>query len=145
MNNFNFRLKKLLDIRNDKEEESKVQFKKAIDEKKQVEDTLEQLRVNYFEENNKTSTGSIVERKIRERYLELLDLKINETCEELALKDEIVKEKREDLIVKQREKKTVEIIKNRQFEEFQKEQNAIEQRNNDEFALYGFIRNMEKR
>lgn len=145
MSNFNFRLKKLLDIRNDKEEESKREFKKALDEKKKVEDKLVELKDVYFKESHNTVSGTVVDRKIREKYLELLDLRIDETNKELSLKEKNVKEKREDLIIKQREKKTVEILKDKQYEAFQKEQNAIEQRNNDEFALYGFIRNLERR
>lgn len=145
MNNFNFRLKKLLDIRSDKEEQSKLQFKKALDEKKLVEDKLIELKNIYNNEISNSNSGTIVERKIREKYLELMDLRIIETGEELVLKEEIVEEKREDLILKQREKKTVEILKNKQYEEFIKEQNALEQKNNDEFALYGYIRNRERR
>ncbi|MHC1682497.1 MAG: flagellar export protein FliJ [Clostridiaceae bacterium] len=145
MNNFNFRLKKLLDIRNDKEEESKREFKKAMDEKVKVEDKLSDLKDVYHEERQNKSTGTIVDRKIREKYLQMLDLKIEETCEELVMKEGILTDKRNDLILKQREKKTVEILKDKQYEEFVKEQNAVEQRNNDEFALYGFIRNLERR
>lgn len=145
MNNFNFRLKKLLDIRNDKEEESKREFKKAMDEKVKVEDKLSELKNVYHEERRNKSTGTIVDRKIREKYLQMLDLKIEETCEELVMKEGILTDKRNDLILKQREKKTVEILKDKQYEEFVKEQNAVEQRNNDEFALYGFIRNLEGR
>lgn len=145
MNKFNFRLKKLLDIRNDKEEECKLEFKRALDEKKNVEDRLEDLKLTYLNESYNSSKGTIVERKIRGKYLELIDLRLNETREELIEKEKIVEFKREDLIIKQREKKTVEILRDKQFEEFQKEQSEIEQRNNDEFALYGFIRKLERR
>ena len=39
------------------------------------------------------------------------------------------------------DKKTVEILKEKQKSAFLREQNLIEQKTNDEFALYAFIRN----
>ncbi len=57
----------------------------------------------------------------------------------------IVEERREELKTKQLERKTVEILKEKDKLAFEKEQNMIEQRNNDEFALYAFIRNAERR
>jgi flagellar FliJ protein len=46
---------------------------------------------------------------------------------------------------KQIERKTVETLKDKQLKAFIKEQELIEQKSNDEFALYGFIRNIERR
>ncbi|MCS4522291.1 flagellar export protein FliJ [Clostridium botulinum] len=57
----------------------------------------------------------------------------------------MVEERREELKTKQVERKTVEILKEKDKLAFEKEQNMIEQRNNDEFALYAFIRNAERR
>ncbi len=57
----------------------------------------------------------------------------------------MVEERREELKTKQVERKTVEILKEKDKLAFEKEQNMIEQRNNDEFALYAFIRNTERR
>ena len=47
MSKFKFRLQKLLDIRKDMEEQSKLQFKKAQQEKDKVVSKLNSLKENY--------------------------------------------------------------------------------------------------
>ncbi|EJO5346023.1 flagellar export protein FliJ [Clostridium botulinum] len=145
MKGYSFRLQKLLDIREKKEEESKMKFKQAQIEKNDTEEKLYKLKNNYSKYNNINLSDSILEKKIRHSYLNSLNFCINETKNELQQKLKIVEERREELKSKQVERKTVEILKEKDKLAFQKEQNMIEQRNNDEFALYAFIRNAERR
>ncbi|NMM61452.1 flagellar export protein FliJ [Clostridium sp. P21] len=141
MSKYNFRLQKLLDIRLDKEEESKRNFTEAQNEKLKVESKLQQLNENYEKYRNISGTESAVKRRITHIYLNAINYSINEACEELKLKEKTLQDKRYDLNEKRVERKTVEILKEKGEAAFLKEQNLIEQRNNDEFALYGFIRN----
>lgn len=145
MEGFNFKLQKLLDIREDKEEESKRYFKKAQMEKDEAESRLKTLRDNY----NKyrfTSTGiSLAEQKMKHIYLNALNSSIMEAASELQKKIKALEAKREELKQKQIERKTVEILKDKQLQSFIKEQALVEQKSNDEFALYGFIRANERR
>ncbi|KEJ02769.1 flagellar biosynthesis protein FliJ [Clostridium botulinum A2B3 87] len=145
MKGYSFRLQKLLDIREKKEEESKMKFKQAQMEKNHTEEKLFKLKNNYSKYSNINLNDSILEKKIRHSYLNSLNFCINETTNELKQKLKIVEERREELKTKQVERKTVEILKEKDKLAFEKEQNMIEQKNNDEFALYAFIRNAERR
>lgn len=145
MEGYKFRLQKLLDIRLDKEEESKRNFKEAQRNKTLTEQKLLDLK----EKQNKYTLGSsnetIVEQKIRRAFLDSVIRSIDEVSIDLNVKNRILEEKREELKQKQIERKTVETLKDKQLKSFIKEQQLIEQKANDEFALYGFIRNLEGR
>lgn len=145
MENFKFRLQKLLEIRIDKEEESKLNFKKAQQEKIGVEENLEKLNSNYKKFSEKRKYGSIVQQKITQAYLNSLSGCIDQANVELKNKETVLEQKRQELKEKQVDRKTVEILKDRQKTQFIREQNLIEQKANDEFALYGFIRKLEGR
>lgn len=140
---YHFRLQKLLDIRLQKEEESKRIFKEAQSEKLKVEKKLNELKENYAKYRTASKKESVIEQKIRHVYLNSINFSINEAHEELAKKQRVLEEKRDELKQKQIERKTVETLKEKQKKIFLKEQNLIEQKANDEFALYGFIRNLK--
>jgi flagellar FliJ protein len=142
---YKFKLQKLLDIREDKEEESKRYFRQAQQEKEKVEEKLVALKNDYNKYRTAPSKGSLVEQKLKYIYLNALNLSIVEANTELQTKVRILDEKREDLKQKQIERKTVEILKEKQLQIFIKEQALIEQKSNDEFALYGFLRTRERR
>lgn len=145
MENYKFRLQKLLDIRKDKEEESKRVFREAQVEKEKVEDKLSKLRADYNRYREVKPSESLVEQKLKHLYLNALTSSINTANIELKEKTDKLEEKRQVLKQKQVERKTVETLKDKQYAAFLKEQNEIEQRNNDEFALYGFMRTLERR
>ena len=141
---YKFRLQKLLDIRKDIEDKSKLEFKEAQREKKLVEDKLNNLTEKYKIYRNIDAHEPVIQQKIKQNYLNALNFTINETTVVLKDKEEILEKKREELKQCQVEKKTVEILKENQKSAFLKEQNLIEQKANDEFALYAFIRNNHK-
>lgn len=122
-----------------------MKFKQAQMEKNNTEEKLFKLKNNYNKYNNINLNDSILEKKIRHSYLNSLNFCINETSNELQQKLKVVEERREELKTKQVERKTVEILKEKDKLAFEKKQNMIEQKNNDEFALYAFIRNTERR
>ncbi|PRR77532.1 flagellar biosynthesis chaperone [Clostridium liquoris] len=145
MKGYKFRLQKLLDIRIDIEEEYKRKFQQAQSIKEEVENRLDSLKTNYDKYNTVNSKDSIIDRKIKNQYLIALNSSIESTASELRDKEEAVEEVRLDLTQKQIERKTVEHLKEKSLQSFIKEQNLIEQKANDEFALYGFIRNINKK
>ena len=144
MSNYKFKLQKLLDIRLDKEEESKRAFREAQREKDLVKQRLDTLNDNYKKYSGINSKGTLIEQKIKQNYLHALSLNINNTTKELTNKNEFLELKREDLKEKQIDRKTVEVLKEKKKMEFMREQDFIEQKTNDEFALYGFIRTRER-
>jgi flagellar protein FliJ len=142
---YKFKLQKLLDIREDKEEESKIHFKEAQLQKEKVEDKLTSLKGSYNKYRTSNSDGSLVQQKMKHIYLNALNSSIIEAKNELQKKIVVLDEKREALKQRQIERKTVEILREKQLQAFIKEQALIEQKTNDEFALYGFIRTRERR
>lgn len=144
MENYKFRLQKLLNIRMDKEEECKRKFKEVQNEKIEVENKLTFLQGNYKKYCN-LCNESIVDQKIKYQYLSALTIGINRTSKELETKEKLLNKVREELKQKQIERKTVEILKEKGYEAFMKEQNLIEQRTNDEFALYAHIKAVQVR
>ncbi|SKA72682.1 flagellar FliJ protein [Clostridium sp. USBA 49] len=145
MKGFNFRLQKLLDIRKDMEEESKRLFREAQIEKEKVEERLKNLKENYNKHNKSSSKDTLVEKKIKNIYLNSLNKAIMETNLELQNKAQKLEEMREELKKRQIERKTVETLKEKKLKIFIRQQNLIEQKSIDEFALYAFIRNRERR
>ena len=144
MEKFHFRLEKLLEIRRELEDESKIQFKNAQDEKVKVEEELQSLKEKYKEASKNRNCSTIFEYKIVNNYINFLDKRIEDEKINLKNKTIAVEEKRKELIDKQRDRKAVEKLRENKYLEYVKEAQAIEQKNNDEFALYGFIRNTER-
>lgn len=143
MGAFKFRLQKLLDIRMEKEEESKRELKKAQNERNVVLNKLDDLE-GYYRKYNKTDIkATIIQNKIKFNYLNALSRNIKETKKELNIKEENVKNKLEKVKVCQIERKTVEKLKEKSKEAFIKEINLKEQKTNDELALYGYIRKLK--
>lgn len=143
---FNFGLQKLLDIRIEKEEESKITFQNAQQEKLKAEERLITLQNNYDKYNSIEKNETAIIKKIKKNYLNALNMTMDDAEKELEDKEKHLSKCREDLKNKQMDRKTVEIIKEKKYQEFLQEQKLIEQKQNDEFALYGFIRRtMERR
>lgn len=141
---FKFRLQKVLDIRLEEEEKSKLEFKNAIDEKELVETKIIEIEEKYHEHRDFNSRESTIERKMRMNYLNSLVIHKENAEKELEEKIIQLNEKRDTLMKKSRERKTVERLKEKRMTEFVKEQNRLEQIQNDEFALYSHIRKMGK-
>lgn len=140
MEQYKFPLQKLLDIRIDKEEQSKRNFMEAQRQKDLAEQQLNSMKESYKKYNIIRKDESIVEQKIKNNYLNALNIGIQSASVELQSKIQVVDQKRIDLKQKQIDRKTVEIIKDKRAEAFIKEQNRQEQVRNDEFALYAFVR-----
>ncbi|MEG0772975.1 flagellar export protein FliJ [Clostridium sp.] len=138
---YKFKLQKLLEIREHEEENKKIQFMKANSEKQNIEKTLENLEDNYLKYSSMdVSLAPTFQRKIQQNYLSLLNSTIEATTTTLEELSKILENKRQDLVLAQVNRKTVEILKEKKKSQFLQEQDRIEQLQNDEFALYGFIR-----
>lgn len=142
---YKFRLQKLLDIRKDKEEESKRIFKEAKYEKEITEEKLICLKEDYFKYNQWENNETLAMKKLKNIYLNALNNSISDTKTELQYKIIELDEKRETLKQKQIERKTVETLKENQKQAFIKEQQMMEQKTNDELALYAYLRTHGRR
>ena len=137
---YKFKLQKLLDFREKLEEKSKLSFMDAIMEKNKTEEELGVLRENYNKYKVIPNGTSTVNKKIIQNYLNLINTSIETKKDVLETKKEILEEKRVELIKAQVDKKTVEILKDKDYKKYIKEENYKEQKQVDEFALYGHIR-----
>ncbi|WP_160670708.1 flagellar export protein FliJ [Clostridium sp. C8-1-8] len=144
-NGFKFSLQKVLDIRVEKEEESKILFQKTQKEKTMIEQKINEMHESFEQYKSIKSGESGAYQKIKRNYLNALSAGIKSKEKELENKDRELTYRREDLKQKQIDKKTVEILKEKRYEAFIKEQDRQEQIANDEFALYAHLRNTERR
>lgn len=142
---FKFGLEKLLEMREEKEEESKRKFTQSQRETQKTRVKLEDLNNDYKKYNGINKGETLVYQKIKKNYLFALNKGINETENELKLRERELDFRREDLKKKQVERKTVDILKEKQLTAYNKEQDRVEQINNDEFALYAYMRNQSSK
>lgn len=142
---FKFGLETLLEIRTNKEEESKRNFNKS---QRELQEKLlkKQDLLNQYERYSGINKGeSLVYQKLKKNYLFALDKGISKIEQDIEVKTKEVNYRREELKKKQMERKTVDIIKEKQYRQYIDEENRKEQIQNDEFALYAYMRNIERR
>ena len=127
------------------EDQSKISFMEAMSEKNRVERKLNNLQDSYDKYKNIPLNLSTIEKKITQNYLNAVNNSIKDTTMLLDEKEIIVEEKREKLVKSQVERKTVEILKEKDYRRYLDEENRKEQNQIDEFALYGYVRNIAER
>ena len=115
MENFKFRLQRVLDIKIKNEEESKIKYSKAQNEKRVVEKELDDLKQMYKKYENEIDVEDHISRIITFNYLNSLSNNINIKSNELYKKEELLNEARVDLLNKQIERKSLEKLKENKF------------------------------
>lgn len=141
---FKFNLQKVLDVRVEKEEESKRMFTKSQQAKALAEENLKNLTDSYDKYKGIGQGESIIYQKVKKNYLFAVEKGISNAEREVKTKSQELELRRRDLLKKQVERKTVDILKEKQLNAFKKEQERLETIVNDEFALYAYIRNAGK-
>ncbi|MDU4891643.1 MAG: flagellar export protein FliJ [Clostridium sp.] len=142
MDNFKFRLQKVLDIKVKNEDESKVKYSKAQSEKRAVEKELEDLKLSYQKYSDTIDIEDGVERSIVSNYLSFVSNMIEKTDNELKEKEVLVNEVRLELLNNQIERKSIEKLKENKYKLHKKEADQKEQAINDEFGIYSYFRNV---
>ena len=140
MSNFKFKLQKLLDIRINEEEESKLFYSKAQNQKNIVENKLHELENNYKKYSDISRAKDTISQKITMNYLSYLNTTIKDTEKELEAKEIELEKAKKDFIDKRIKRRSLEVLKENKILEIKKEEERLEQISNDEFALYGYIR-----
>ena len=136
----NFKLQKLLDIRVNEEEESKLFYSKAQNQKNIVENKLHELENNYKKYSDISRAKDTISQKITMNYLSYLNTTIKDTEKELEAKEIELEKAKKDFIDKRIKRRSLEVLKENKILEIKKEEERLEQISNDEFALYGYIR-----
>ena len=140
---YKFSFQKLLEIRGEKEEESKRLFTESQRQKQITENELNNMRDSYDKYKGIRPGEDVIYQKIKRNYLLALESGIKSKEKELVVKSREVEVRRIDLKQRQVDRKIVETLKEKQYRAFIKEQDRIEQINNDEFALYAHMRNLK--
>ena len=83
MKKFKFKLEKLLDINIKEEDESKLKYTQAQNEKRIVEKNLERLEENYKKYSDITRANDAISQKVTINYLSTLTQSIKLTDEKL--------------------------------------------------------------
>lgn len=140
---YKFSLQKLLEIREEKEEESKRQFRESQRKKINTENELNDMKESYGRFREIKHGEDVIYQKIKRNYLYALEGGIKNKEKELTVRKDEVETRRRELVQKQVDRKIVETLKEKQKLSFMKEVQRVEQVNNDEFALYSYMRHMK--
>ncbi|CEI72261.1 MULTISPECIES: flagellar export protein FliJ [Romboutsia] len=141
MSKFKFKLQKLLDIKVKDEEESKLRYTQAQNQKRIIENNLRNLENSYKKYSDIGMSKDIISQKITINYLAALTQSIKLTSEDLRKEEINVSKAKKDFIEKQIDRKSLETLKENELNRLKKEEDRLEQLKNDEFALYAYIRN----
>lgn len=141
MSKFKFKLQKLLDIKVKDEEESKLRYTQAQNQKRIIENNLRNLENSYKKYSDIGMSKDIISQKITINYLAALTQSIKLTSEDLRKEEINVSKAKKDFIEKQIDRKSLETLKENELNRLKKEEDRLEKLKNDEFALYAYIRN----
>ncbi|WP_270647368.1 flagellar export protein FliJ [Paeniclostridium hominis] len=144
MTKYKFKLQKLLDIKIKEEEASKLEYTKAQNDKKILEENIKALNSDYKRYSNFNESEDTISQKIRSNYLYFITQTIEECSNMLVEKEKKVSEAKDNFIEKQINRKSLETLKENKLTKLRKEEERKEQIENDEFALYAYIRNKKK-
>lgn len=141
MDRFSFKLQRVLDFRVNLEEKKKEEFVSSLRNHMHQEKLLKK-----FEEDRNSSSKSVanfrtsIEYQNYSRYLEYMDNKIEEQRFKLHTANEELEKKKEELIKSTADRKVIDKLKEKALKEFEREQLLKEQRLNDDFALFAYLK-----
>lgn len=144
MTKYKFKLQKLLDIKIKEEEASKLEYTKAQNDKKILEENIKSLDSDYKRYSKFNESEDTISQKIRFNYLYFITQTIEECNNMLVEKEKKVSEAKDNFVEKQINRKSLETLKENKLTKLRKEEERKEQIENDEFALYAYIRNKKK-
>lgn len=143
MKGFDFRLQKVLDHRQGVEENSKQIFVKSRLEYLKEKEKLDQLKQEMYRELETARDAKKVNAFYyinRQNYIAALEDKIKDQEKRALVFHQNMEKKREAFRESQKDRKVIEKLKEKAYGEFVSESERLEQNQNDEFALYGYVR-----
>lgn len=137
---FKFRLQNVLDLKIEEEENLKHIFSKIQNEKNKIKLELEDLKNKYNKYSNIKPDVDLITQKITRNYLYSIGKSIELKTSELNQKKIELENSKRQLIDKQIEKKSIEKLKEKRYEEFLEAEKIKEQLLLDEFSMINYIR-----
>lgn len=142
MKSFVFRLQKVLDYRMGVEDEKKQAFIKArldyLREKDILDYLHEKLEGCYNDVTEKES--SIFAYIAKYNYMTFLEEKKEDQVKKVQVYEEEMNKKKYEFTESQRDRKVIDKLKENALMEYRTSLDRLEQKQNDEFALYGYMR-----
>lgn len=140
---FNYGLQNILDYRTDMEEDEKNKFSVILKEFNREEEKLKSLQEKLdkalFSSINRNK-NDVIEQKNFQHYMHFLREKIEIQRQLLKEIKGRLEAKKQEVALAQKERKVMEKLKNKAFNNYKVEMNKIEQRTIDELALYSYMR-----
>ncbi len=137
MKNFEFKLEKVLNVREIEEDLAQNELVKAHHKARKIEKNINDLNeiqnetYNFLRRDNVDPAKSLQAR----RYLNVNRTKINKAERRLEKQDKIVDEKREEVVEKSQNRKMLETLKEKAADKFYKKALEKEQKELDELAI----------
>jgi flagellar FliJ protein len=142
MAKFIFKLQSILNLRKQKEDSVKNELANAMRrleaEKRKLaslEYTLDETVREFNEKTKKTTVHELIEFN---EYLSILNSRIKAQKENVNNAAQYVDKVREELVKAMKDRKIMDKLKDKQFEEFLLEQKQLEQKTNDEIVSYNY-------
>lgn len=142
MAKFIFKLQSVLNLRKQKEDNIKNELGIAIQRLEQekrrlseLENTLDATVREFNEKTRKTTVHELIEYN---EYLSLLNSRIKSQKDNVNNAAQYVDKVREELVKAVKDRKMLEKLKERHYEEFLLEQKKLEQKTNDEIVSYNY-------
>ena len=137
MKNFEFKLNKVLNVREIEEDLAQNELVKARHEARKIEKNINYLNevqnetYRFLRKDNNDPVKSLQAR----RYLNINRTKIDKAKRRLEKQDEIVEDKREKVVEKSQNRKMLESLKEKAANKFYREAMKKEQKELDELAI----------
>lgn len=137
---YNFKLEKVLNYKENMENVKKGQYGEVTNKLKKAEKTLFQYKNNkknlISERNNEDTNTNIGKLKIYSEYLKNINKDIKNQEEIISQINKELKEAQEELMEAMKEKKTLEKLKEKDYDEFVIESNRDEEKLIDELNSF---------
>ena len=141
MKKFVFKLQKVLDYRSEIEEKKKDEFakaqKKLLFEKNKLENLIERKKSAVEDKSNYKSK---LDYQLLLNYIDFIDDKIENQMAEIKKAEDEFAIKKDELIKSTSDRKVIEKLKEKAKDEFDLEVGQKEQKLNDGFALFSYVR-----
>lgn len=139
---FKFRLEKVLEIKKQAENEYMIIHSKILNEKITIENEIKKLEIQYDKYAQvQYQEASVINRQIAYNYMNSLFQSIQNYSKALEEVEERYKKSTNKLIALQSERKSLERLKEKQYQKFLEELEEEETAQNDEFAIQSYFRN----
>ncbi len=143
MKKFEYSLQNVLKYKKDNEDSVKEVFLKLNNKVEEQEEILESLNIQLEESlaqlHNKTNLTTI-NLKNCYSYMYILQDKVDKQEKVVNQYKEKLEDIRKKLIIAQKERKTIEVLKEKEYENYKNKIEKEEQKLNDELGLYAYLR-----